>query len=126
MIFSTHKFSILILQTSINRGLYLYKEEQDRETSSLQALNLYHKALKLHFFLVFFIKKICVYNYCRTCAASWRKHPPLIFVSKCGKCGEIRNSCFLLVEKWNGSRHLVFWLLGTLIGLRDRVRGLVA
>jgi len=29
-------------------------------------------------------------------------------------------------EKWNGSRHLVFWSLGTLTGLRDRVRGLIA
>jgi len=28
--------------------------------------------------------------------------------------------------KWNGSRHLVFWSLGTLTGLRDWVRGLVA
>jgi hypothetical protein len=28
--------------------------------------------------------------------------------------------------KWNGSRHRVFWSLGTLTGLRDRVRGLVA
>jgi hypothetical protein len=32
----------------------------------------------------------------------------------------------LSVEKWNGSRHLVFWSLGTLTGLRDRVWGLVA
>jgi hypothetical protein len=39
---------------------------------------------------------------------------------------ETRNSCLLLVEKWNESRHLVFWLLGTLTGLRDRVRRLVA
>jgi hypothetical protein len=29
-------------------------------------------------------------------------------------------------RKWNGSRHLVFWSLGTLTGLRDWVRGLVA
>jgi len=36
------------------------------------------------------------------------------------------NSCLLLVEKWNGSRHLVFCSLGTLTGLRDQVRGLVA
>jgi acetyl-CoA carboxylase alpha subunit len=28
--------------------------------------------------------------------------------------------------KWNGSRHLVFWSLGTLTSLRDRARGLVA
>jgi hypothetical protein len=28
-------------------------------------------------------------------------------------------------KKWNGSRHLVFWSLGTLTGLRDRVRRLV-
>ena len=41
-------------------------------------------------------------------------------------CGETRNSCLLLVEKWNGSRHLVVWSLGTLTGLRDRVRGLIA
>ena len=26
-------------------------------------------------------------------------------------------------EKWNESRHLVFWLLETLIGSRDQVRG---
>jgi hypothetical protein len=32
---------------------------------------------------------------------------------------ETKNSCFLLVEKRNGSRHLVFWSLGTLTGLRD-------
>jgi hypothetical protein len=29
-------------------------------------------------------------------------------------------------KKWNGSRHLVFWSLGTLTGLKDRVRRLVA
>ena len=32
----------------------------------------------------------------------------------------------LVGKKWNGSRHLVFWSLGTLTGLRDWVRGLVA
>jgi len=59
-------------------------------------------------------------------AASWRKHPPSKSNLKCKKYVETRNSCLLLVEKWNESRHLVFWLLGTLIGLRDRVRRLVA
>jgi hypothetical protein len=34
--------------------------------------------------------------------------------------------CLLAVKKWNGSRHLVFWSLGTLTGLRDRVRRLIA
>jgi hypothetical protein len=43
-----------------------------------------------------------------------------------GKCGEIRNSCLLFMEKWNGSRHLVFWSLGTLTSLKDRVQGLIA
>jgi hypothetical protein len=43
-----------------------------------------------------------------------------------GKCGETRNSLSLSGEKWNGSRHLVFWSLGTLTGLRDWVRRLVA
>ena len=32
----------------------------------------------------------------------------------------------LYVKIWTGSRHLVFWLLGTLTGLRDWVRRLVA
>jgi len=65
---------------------------------------------------------------CRTCAASRRKHPPSnsILCGKSEKYGETRNSCLLLVEKWNGSRHLVFWSLGTLTGLRGRIRGLVA
>jgi hypothetical protein len=34
--------------------------------------------------------------------------------------------CLLLVESGKGSRHLVFRLLETLTGLRDRIRGLVA
>jgi hypothetical protein len=33
---------------------------------------------------------------------------------------------FFVGRKWNGSRHLVLWSLGTLTGLRDWVRGLVA
>jgi hypothetical protein len=40
--------------------------------------------------------------------------------------GETRISCLLLVERENESRHRVFWSLGTLIGLRDRARRLVA
>jgi len=43
-----------------------------------------------------------------------------------GQCGETRNSLSLSSEKRCGSRHLVFWSLGTLTGLRDRARGLVA
>jgi hypothetical protein len=43
-----------------------------------------------------------------------------------GKYGETRNSCLLLVKKWNESRHLVFWSLGTVTGLEDQVRRLVA
>jgi hypothetical protein len=40
--------------------------------------------------------------------------------------GQTRNSCLLSMESGNGSRHLVFWTLETLTGLRDRVQGLVA
>ena len=43
-----------------------------------------------------------------------------------GKYGETRYSLSLINEKWCGSRHIVFWSLGTLAGLRDRARGLVA
>jgi hypothetical protein len=42
------------------------------------------------------------------------------------KYGETRSSLSLSSEKWCGSRHLVFWSLGTLTGLRDQARGLVA
>ena len=42
-----------------------------------------------------------------------------------GQCGETRNSLSLSSEKWRGSRHLVFWSLGTLNSLRDRVQGLI-
>jgi hypothetical protein len=31
-----------------------------------------------------------------------------------GKYRETRNSCLLSLKNWNGSRHLVFWSLGTL------------
>jgi hypothetical protein len=34
--------------------------------------------------------------------------------------------CLLAVKNGNGSRHLVLWSLGTLTGIRDRVRRLVA
>ena len=54
--------------------------------------------------------------------------PPIIECGKsiyCGKYGETRNSLSLSGEKWNGSRHLVVWSLGTLTGLRDWVRRLV-
>jgi len=54
-------------------------------------------------------------------------HPRMyggIYIS--GKYEETRNSLSLSSERWYGSRHLVFWSLGTLTGLRDRVRGLVA
>jgi hypothetical protein len=42
-----------------------------------------------------------------------------------GKYGETRNSCLLSVESGNGSRHLVFWSLGTLTSLRNQARELV-
>jgi len=48
---------------------------------------------------------------------------------KCKPIWQIRGDKKFLSSigrKWNGSRHLVFWSLGTLTGLRDRVRGLVA
>ena len=34
-----------------------------------------------------------------------------------GKWGETRKFLSLQVKNWNGSRHLVFWLLGTLTGI---------
>jgi hypothetical protein len=54
--------------------------------------------------------------------------PPSLNVCVSGKYKykETRNSCLLSVEKGNGGRHLVFWSLGTLTGLRDQVRRLVA
>jgi hypothetical protein len=53
--------------------------------------------------------------------------PPLGFnVCLSDKYGETRNSCLLSVENLNESRHLVFWLLGTLTGLKHWVRRLVA
>jgi hypothetical protein len=54
--------------------------------------------------------------------------PPSLNVCVSGKYKyrETRNSCLLSVGKGNGSRHLVFWSLGTLTGLRDQVRRLVA
>jgi hypothetical protein len=42
------------------------------------------------------------------------------------KIGKTRISYLSLVERGKESRRLVFWSLGTLAGLTDRVRGLVA
>jgi hypothetical protein len=63
---------------------------------------------------------------CRTCAASRRSptHTQLcVDLENMGRQGIL---CLLAVKNGNGSRHLVFWSLGTLTGLRDRVRRLVA
>jgi hypothetical protein len=37
-----------------------------------------------------------------------------------------KNFCLLSVKNLNENRHLVFWSLETLTGLKDRVRRLVA
>jgi hypothetical protein len=65
--------------------------------------------------------------YYRTCAASWRSST-LSGKMECGHIWQMwRGNEFLpLINKiWTGSRHLVFWLLETLTGLRDRVRRLI-
>jgi hypothetical protein len=53
-------------------------------------------------------------------------HPQGVCQCLFGKYGETRNFYLLSVEYFNGSRHLVFWSLGTLTGLRDRVQRLVS
>jgi len=66
---------------------------------------------------------------CRTGAASRRNNMIPTLNLKCKLIWQIwGDKKFLssIGRKWNGSRHLVFWSLGTLTGLRDRVRGLVA
>jgi hypothetical protein len=62
----------------------------------------------------------------------------VVCVRRCGYCPpdqewsrmvweeRIRNSCLLLVERGNESRHLVFWSLGILTGLRVWEKGLIA
>jgi hypothetical protein len=64
---------------------------------------------------------------CRMCTASRRSSTIQgKWNGLSGKYEETRNSCLLSVKNLNGSRHLVFWSLGTLTGLKDRVRKLVA
>jgi hypothetical protein len=53
-------------------------------------------------------------------------HPQILYYLKKWQMWGDKDSCLLLVKKWKGSRHLVFWSLETLTGLRDRVRGLIA
>jgi len=52
--------------------------------------------------------------------------PPSLHVCGSGKYGETREFLSLIGGKIEWSRHLVLWSLGTLTGLRDRVRRLVA
>jgi hypothetical protein len=52
--------------------------------------------------------------------------PPHSHVCGIWKIWRDKEFLSLISVKWNGSRHLVFWSLGTLTGLRDRVRRLVA
>jgi hypothetical protein len=44
----------------------------------------------------------------------------------CVYLANIKRQGILSMEKWNRSRHLVFWSLETLTGLRDRVQRLIA
>ena len=73
------------------------------------------------------IEILNVHTRCRTCAASCRIFH---FNIKCnylsGKYGGDKKFLSFIGGKWNRSRHLIFWSLGTLTGLRDRVRGLIA
>ena len=65
-----------------------------------------------------------LYSYdamCRTCAAARRsstlkEKSEYLFLENKG--GETRKFLSLQVKIWIGSRHLVFWLLGTLTGLK--------
>ena len=68
----------------------------------------------------------------RHSVACVRRHgdrpPPLIscgksILAKMGRQGII---IFYQWKKWNGSRHLVFWSLGTLTGLKNWVWKLIA
>ena len=52
-----------------------------------------------------------------------KNHRNILFLTNRGRDKEFLS---LYVKIWTGSRHLVFWLLGTLTGLRDGVRRLVA
>jgi hypothetical protein len=75
------------------------------------------------------LKEIPFNIWCRTGAASRRNNMIPTLNLKCKLIWQIwGDKKFLssIGRKWNGSRHLVFWSLGTLTGLRDRVRGLVA
>jgi hypothetical protein len=70
-----------------------------------------------------------IHDWCRTGAASRRNNMIPTLNLKCKLIWQIwGDKKFLssIGRKWNGSRYLVFWSLGTLTGLRDRVRGLVA
>ena len=69
--------------------------------------------MKQIFFLFFKSSVACVRRH--------KDRPPLRKNCKGlpGKCVETRNSCLLSMKNLNGSRHLVFWSLGTLTSLRD-------
>jgi hypothetical protein len=67
-----------------------------------------------------------LFDDCRTCATSLANILLHQMYLANMKYEETKNSCFLFVKSGNESRHLIFWLLGTLTGLRDRVWRLIA
>ena len=84
---------------------------------------------------------IILYIRTSTSICPWTKHLTLLFLShvcsvadKYSTSSNIygkyeiwrdKDSLSLISGKWKMGHHLVFWLLETLIGLRNRVRGLV-
>jgi len=81
-----------------------------------------HNLLWFAFFVIILLKiRINIIttpnNMCRTwkCGVAASVHPlRKMYMGLSVKYGKTRNSCLLSVETLNGSRHLLFWSLGTL------------
>jgi len=65
-------------------------------------------------------------NVCRTCAASRQSFTPFGCIVSIWQIKKDKEFLSFISGKWNGIRHLVFWSLETLTGLKDQVRRLVA
>jgi len=93
----------------------------NNKQKTLLSFNIYYNLVLGHiFFNNFLFQNIVARVRCRD------DRPPScmdIYLVNMGRQGIL---CLLAMRKWNGSRHLVFWSLETLTGLRDRVRRLIA
>jgi hypothetical protein len=117
-------FHVVIVLSSNLPFFFFVKNHMDSKSFFFRMVWLY-----LEWFLSSlhtFMDKGSSNNVCRTCAASLQSFTPFGCIVSIWQIKKDKEFLSFISGKWNEIRHLVFWSLETLTGLKDQVRRLVA